>query len=473
MRRWPFALPAAVAAVGLAATLAAGFLIGRAGEVRERLEFETRAEAASDALADRMDTYMAVLRAGAGLFAASEAVSLEEFRAFAERVEVQARYPGVQGVGFSIRIPPGGAAAITARMRAAGSEDFTIRPTPGAGHNHAIVYLEPMDDRNRAAIGFNMHSNSVRREAMDRARDTGLPALTGKVRLVQEIHPEKQAGFLVYEPVYEGGAVPGTVAERRTRLTGYVYAPFRAGDLLHAVLPPEEAEGLDYAIYDGEPQVENLLHASSSGPPRGALVSTRALEIAGRPWTIVYWTPHAWAGPGHYTAMGVVLAGLAITGLLAVATLYQGRARLAAEREVEARRVAAARQRLLLDELNHRVKNTLATVQSIAAQSLRHGADVNSVRKTFEARLIALSEAHNLLTRDNWRGASLADLARTELEPYGGGRRGAHVFERTGSLASAQHRRRARHGVPRTRHQCDQVRGAVERIGPRRPDVEP
>jgi len=82
-----------------------------------------------------------------------------------------------------------------------------------------------------------------------------------------------------------------------------------------------------------------------------------------------------------------------------------------------ARKAIEARQKLLLDELNHRVKNTLATVQSIAAQSLRQG-DVASVRQNFEDRLIALSQAHNLLTRDGWRGASLAELADTELRPY-------------------------------------------------------
>jgi len=92
--------------------------------------------------------------------------------------------------------------------------------------------------------------------------------------------------------------------------------------------------------------------------------------------------------------------------------------RMAAEREVAARKRIEARQKLLMDELNHRVKNTLATVQSIAAQSLRQAGDVESVRRNFEARLIALAQAHNLLTRDNWRGASLSELIETEFSPY-------------------------------------------------------
>jgi two-component sensor histidine kinase len=133
--------------------------------------------------------------------------------------------------------------------------------------------------------------------------------------------------------------------------------------------------------------------------------------------------PQFQAAGERQTAFAFVAVGLVTTLMIAWAMNAQISARLAAEREIAARQKVEARQKLLLDELNHRVKNTLATVQSIAAQSLRNAPDLETGRKNFEARLIALSEAHNLLTRDNWRGASLAELAKAELEPYGGGRR--------------------------------------------------
>jgi two-component system CheB/CheR fusion protein len=72
---------------------------------------------------------------------------------------------------------------------------------------------------------------------------------------------------------------------------------------------------------------------------------------------------------------------------------------------------------LMANELNHRVKNTLAAVQSIAAQSLK-GIGEGHVRDTFDARLVALSKTHDLLARDSWEGASLRELLRQELEPY-------------------------------------------------------
>jgi two-component system CheB/CheR fusion protein len=79
---------------------------------------------------------------------------------------------------------------------------------------------------------------------------------------------------------------------------------------------------------------------------------------------------------------------------------------------------AAGRQNLLINELNHRVKNTLATVQSITAQTLRNSNSPEQARGDIEDRLIALSRAHDVLTRENWDGANLRDIVAQAVEPY-------------------------------------------------------
>ena len=76
-------------------------------------------------------------------------------------------------------------------------------------------------------------------------------------------------------------------------------------------------------------------------------------------------------------------------------------------------------QKLLLDELNHRVKNTLATVQAIASQTFRSKPDPAEFRAAFEARLYALSQTHNVITATSWRGAPLRDVLMAELQPHG------------------------------------------------------
>jgi two-component sensor histidine kinase len=82
------------------------------------------------------------------------------------------------------------------------------------------------------------------------------------------------------------------------------------------------------------------------------------------------------------------------------------------------------RSRMLIDELNHRVKNTLSTVQSVVWQTLRTTTYPKEIRQSIESRLFALSRSHDLLTREKWESAGLLDIAHDALEPFGvsGGR---------------------------------------------------
>ena len=84
--------------------------------------------------------------------------------------------------------------------------------------------------------------------------------------------------------------------------------------------------------------------------------------------------------------------------------------------------LSAERQKLMIDELNHRVKNTLATVQSIAMQTARFHPDPSTFAEGFQARLLALSHTHDLLTRSHWEGAELGEILRHETEAHGSSR---------------------------------------------------
>jgi PAS domain S-box-containing protein len=88
--------------------------------------------------------------------------------------------------------------------------------------------------------------------------------------------------------------------------------------------------------------------------------------------------------------------------------------------DIHERKVAEEHQRLLINELNHRVKNTLASVQAIAFQTLRGEVPLAEARARFEARLMALSATHNLLTEENWVGASLERVVRDATEHLAG-----------------------------------------------------
>jgi PAS domain S-box-containing protein len=85
------------------------------------------------------------------------------------------------------------------------------------------------------------------------------------------------------------------------------------------------------------------------------------------------------------------------------------------------RKEAEKRQQVMVDELNHRVKNTLATVMALSAETFRTAASPEAFREAFEGRLLALSQTHNLLNLSFWTGASLRDILMQELAPYAGG----------------------------------------------------
>ncbi|MCR5879404.1 sensor histidine kinase [Phenylobacterium sp. J367] len=85
--------------------------------------------------------------------------------------------------------------------------------------------------------------------------------------------------------------------------------------------------------------------------------------------------------------------------------------------DITERRAAEERQRLLVNELNHRVKNTLASVQSIAGQTARRATGIAQFQESFEGRLLALSRAHDVLTRQSWDKADLAEMVHKVLAP--------------------------------------------------------
>jgi signal transduction histidine kinase len=314
-RRWGGWTPWLVLTGSLALTFGAASFLAASTRQRDAARFDNAVQSAADRIVSRLDVYISTLRGAAALFAAEPEVTPDEFRRYVERLEVQQWYPGIQGIGWTERI--------------------AYDPEADPVERHAIRYLEPLDERNRAAIGFDMYGEATRREAMGRARDRGEPALSGRVTLVQEIIGPRQPGFLLYLPVFERGLIPATEAERRDRLIGFVYSPFRSNDLFAGVFGTEAQPRVSLEVYDGlEPDSAALLYASPREPahePR--FRRTSRLEIAGRHWTVVYASmPEFEAGSARWFMPVVLAGGLLASALLFWLALGQARARMAAER---------------------------------------------------------------------------------------------------------------------------------------------
>lgn len=86
--------------------------------------------------------------------------------------------------------------------------------------------------------------------------------------------------------------------------------------------------------------------------------------------------------------------------------------------DISDRKRAEEQRKLLVNELNHRVKNTLAVVQSIASQTIRNSTSLAEAKRTLSSRLVSLAKAHDVLTHENWRGADLEELIAASIRPH-------------------------------------------------------
>ncbi|WP_457106224.1 CHASE domain-containing protein [Methylobacterium sp. P5_C11] len=284
--RW---IPPSILAAGLLATGLSTALFWRSAELRDRLTFLHATEIELRTIEDQFRTYTALLRGGAGLFAAKgDAVTLADFRAYVRRLDLESLYPGFLGIGFTPSLSASERERFAVRAEALGVADFRVRPSTDNPTISPVLFAEPPNPRNRAAIGYDVMSDPIRRNMVERARDTGQPAASARIQLVQEIDANKQAGFLVAVPVYTDGVVPPDVDERRRQFLGFVFGAFRADDLFGSIVAAEAEEDAAFAVYDGTPSEATLLHRSAraSVAKAGRLTREATLDLGGRTWTV-------------------------------------------------------------------------------------------------------------------------------------------------------------------------------------------
>lgn len=227
--------------------------------------FELRAEAVGKAIKSRMKDYIQILKGAQSLLTVSDSVRRQEWQDYVEGINVQQHYPGVQGIGFSIFVADSNKVAFESKVREEGFPKFTIWPDNPRDTYTAILYLEPFDSINQRAFGYDMFTDSARQKAMKTARDTGRPAITSGIILVQELVAEVQKGLNLYLPIYKKGTDPATLEDRRKNIVGFAYSPFRIYDLMEGTLG-NEFNDLNIKIYDGgTKEAGGLLYSSDNG----------------------------------------------------------------------------------------------------------------------------------------------------------------------------------------------------------------
>lgn len=405
-RGWPFLL-FLIASMTTAISVMA---IERADRQTRAVELDRNLTEISSALQRRVTENIALLRAGSALFATQQEVTPDQFREFAQDLQGDGTLYGSLGMGWAPLVPVDRLAELEFAIQSSGRLDFSVhpRPEPGQEFSVPIVYLQPLTLPNRRALAFDMFSEPVRRRAMERAIARRGPSASGMVHLVQDADAAKQAGFLIYMPVFveQGG---------RRWVKGFVYSPFRAQAFLASASELYRNDSIEVAIYDDHVAPEMLLAEQRVDGSNGPSVDRR-IDVAGQSWIVQVSDRNA----GTLSTLSRITLFFGAMASLMVMAL----GRLITKRAAEDRVVLewltsqAAIRNSLTRELNHRVKNTLANVLSIAALTRRRSTDIDDFTDSLTARIRALSATHDLLSQTDWGHAAVGDIVRSELAPY-------------------------------------------------------
>ena len=405
-RGWPFLL-FIIASITTAVSVMA---IERADRLTRRVELDRNLTEMSSALQRRLTENIALLRAGAALFATQERVSPRQFTEFATDLQGNGDLYGSLGIGWAPLVAARDLSAFETALYEEGEVQLYTypRPDPGIGYATPIVYLQPDSAENARAIGYNMFSEQVRRTAMEKAMRQGRPVASGRVQLIQDREEGKSAGFLIYMPVSKdvGG---------RRQVTGFVYSPFRADRFLSSAGELYRNDGIEVAIYDDHVAADTLL-AEQQAEGMAGLTLERRIDVGDHSWVVAVSDKQ---GNTLSTLSRITLFFGALASLMVMAI-----GRLITKRAAEDRRVLewltsqASIRNSLTRELNHRVKNTLANVLSIAALTRRRADSIDEFTESLTARIRALSATHDLLSQSDWGNAAIGDIVRSELAPY-------------------------------------------------------
>ena len=408
--RYPRGLPLLIFLFCCAAIALAVIGIERGEKENRDLDLARSSAEVAGGLQRRAAENMAVLSAAGALFGSVGDISRGSFTEFVRTVNADDVYHGSMGIGWAPWVNRGSVRAFEMGVSEQTGGEFRIRPAPDPVARAAvpILYLFPQTGPNRSAVGFDMYSEAVRRQAMERSVQLGRPVASGPVRLVQDAGAPDEAGFLIYMPVYDGPQESGNVR-------GFVYSPFNARDFLESAAQLNDEQHVDVAIYDTSRSEENLLVSTSAAELTGTVLEM-PIQVANRNWIIAVSNNET---PGLTTLSTVTL----LFGF-ALATLLMVLARLITRRAAEDRVVLewlssqAAIRDSLTRELNHRVKNTLANVLSIISLARRRYDNIDSFAESLDGRVRALSATHDLLSQSDWSNAALRSVVERELAPY-------------------------------------------------------
>ena len=204
-----------------------------------RALFESRAKAVVKDIYERTENYEQGLRGATAVVSAPSDIARRQWQSYSRSMELEENFPGLHTPIFIKASSPA-------------KENVHRQPHGAGGMDYSIMYFQATATHafKFRALYYKNLSDSVHQDAMERARDTGMAAISRKITITHEHEGVGSNGFLMYFPAYREGAPTETVAQRRAALIGYVSSPVHMRDMIKPITHAEGV-GLDLHIFDG------------------------------------------------------------------------------------------------------------------------------------------------------------------------------------------------------------------------------
>ena len=365
---------------------------------------------------DRLTERELLARVAAGLFRTPSVVKASMLEPL--RSSIYAFKTDFVVAGWVARIKPDELDVARGELASAGFSDPTIRnyddkPLDPRSIDKPIDVLMDVEPRNfetRDFPGRALDQQPVIGPMLAQAMAAGKPVASDPTPLLR---PNGPVGLVLAAPVVPQGAA---------QLAGFVTFSYELASLmltnddlsLFSVVLKDPRSDDRELIANDQGVVTSRKLAPDSPPPS----ATRTVSFGNRDWSLGYYAKTNSIRRAEQTAAIVAAIGLSLTGIVCGLFGYVAYNNLRLSREIQVRIGFERRLTTVIDELNHRVKNILAVIQSIVTRTLRHGSDIDVVRELLIGRIHAMSNVVSLLSESQWQGVKLRGLFEARAIPH-------------------------------------------------------
>jgi two-component sensor histidine kinase len=363
---------------------------------------------------DRLTERELLARVASGLFRAPSVIKANMLEPL--RSSIYAFKTDFVVANWIARLKPSELDAARAELASAGFpkptiRDFEDQPLDTRALDKPIDVVMDIEPRNAETMTFpgrSLDYSPILGAMFAQAMADGKPVASDPTTLLRSNGP---VGLVLAAPVLQEGATVGFVT------FSYELAPLMLANddlsLFSVVLKdPRSADGELVASDQG---VVTTRTVDQQGPQPSM---TRTVTFGGRDWSLGYYAKTNALKRAQQTAAIVAAIGLALTGIVCGLFGYVAYNNLRLSREIQVRIGFERRLTAVIDELNHRVKNILAVIQSIVTRTLRHGSDIDVARELLIGRIHAMSNVVSLLSESQWQGVKLKGLFEARAIPH-------------------------------------------------------